>query len=100
MTRIDGAAYDPALDEDRLKTQMGYVHYALCVNVGWLTVKEICDWILALFHVHAPEPSVSAQVRNLRKHANGGYQINGRYRKGTRIYEYRLVGQVEGLFDD
>lgn len=97
MVRISGAAYEPAVDEDRLKGQMMKVFDALAVG-GWWTVEEISSLIDDVWGEHAPEASVSAQIRNLRKRGNGGYRIAGRYRKGLRIYEYRLEGHrsVEG----
>ena len=101
MTKISGAAYEPEIDEDRLRTQMGWVLSTLQDTStydrgAWWTVDEIRAIIQMSKNRHVPEASISAQIRNLRKQANGGYRITGRYRKGLRIYEYRLEGQREG----
>lgn len=96
--KIDGFAYEPDLDEERLRTQMRQVFSILKSTYDWLTVEQISNIMGERFDVQAPEASVSAQIRNLRKRANGGYLIRGRYRKGARIYEYKLIGQADSLF--
>lgn len=84
VSGFDGQHYDPKKDKERLTGQMRGV--LECLLPGeWLTVSEISS------KTNYPEPSVSAQLRNLRKVKFGGLDIPGRYREGTRIFEYRLV---------
>lgn len=59
----------------------------------WLTVSEIGAIINYGEYPYAPATSISAQIRNLRKEKHGWYIIDERYREGTRVAEYRLVGQ-------
>ncbi len=98
MVKISGAAYNPEIDEGRLRTQMQQVLDVLSGDERWQwwTVTEIADVLSGHGCPNVPEPSVSAQIRNLRKRGNGGYLITGRYRKGIRIYEYRLEGLEQG----
>ena len=80
---FDGPNYDPVIDRARLTGQLKDVYEAVRVN-GWHTVAEISG---VTGH---PEASISAQIRNLRKERFGGLDIEGRYRVGTRVFEYRL----------
>ena len=80
---FDGTAYEADKDQVRLTAQMKDVHAVLLCG-SWHTVDEIHD------STGHPHNSVSAQIRNLRKSRFGGYSITGRYRNGTRIFEYKL----------
>jgi hypothetical protein len=82
--RIDGAFYDPELDQARLTTQLEKVRRVL-EDGRWHTVAAIAEAI------HAPQPSVSAQIRNLRKPENGGYIIETKRDGDTGLFLYRLV---------
>lgn len=82
--RIDGAFYIPSLDEKRLTTQMERVRREL-LDGRWHTAQSIAD------RIHAPLTSVSAQIRNLRKQENGGYDIITRRDGDTGLFLYRLV---------
>ncbi|MDH5665715.1 MAG: hypothetical protein OEY10_05405 [Nitrosopumilus sp.] len=80
---FDGPHYDPGIDRERLTGQIKDVYD--CLKDGrWHTVDELHD---ATGHPHA---SVSAQLRNMRKERFGNLDIQGRYRTGTRVFEYRL----------
>lgn len=79
---FDGAHYVPEIDRERLTGQLRDVFKAIEYG-GWHTVEEI-SWATG----HA-EASVSAQLRNLRKERFGGLYIEGRYRSGMRIFEYK-----------
>lgn len=84
VSEFDGRHYDPEKDRERLTCQMKGV--LECLLPGkWLTVSELSN------KTNYPEPSISAQLRNMRKVKFGGLDIPGRYRKGTRIFEYRLI---------
>jgi hypothetical protein len=81
MSTFEGATYDEVLDKDRLSTQLAAV-LNLMLDEEWHKMQSIASAI------NAPEPSVSAQIRNLRKDKHGGYIINRRRINNT--YEYRL----------
>jgi len=47
--------------------------------------------------VQAPEASVSARLRDLRKAKFGGYRVERqRVREGRGLYHYRLTGRTDG----
>jgi hypothetical protein len=94
--KFSGHHYDPKIDKPRLSSQIRRVLTALEDRPDqWLTVVEIADIINLPGEPYAPENSIQAQIRNLRKPANGYYIIKGRYRDGTRIFEYQFQGQRE-----
>lgn len=66
----------------RLTTQRGRILHRLKQG-GWYTL----DTLSAL--ENAPQASVSAQLRNLRKLKYGGYTIERRHIKNG-LYEYRM----------
>ena len=84
--RFDGEAYDPALDQDRLTKQLGRVWDAM-KDGEWLTLVEIGQLS------DAPEESVSAQLRHLRKPRFGAYLIEKRRRGDPRsgLWEYKMA---------
>ena len=84
--RFNGAEYDPALDNDRLRSQMGRV-FAVMRFGRWLTLKEIAAV------TGDPEASISAQLRHLRKPRFGSYRVDRRPRGDRRLgmFEYRLA---------
>lgn len=87
---FDGHHYDPDLDRKRLTDQMLIIFETLYLSYlegdTWLTIREIN----MLMPFEFPEPSISAQLRNMRKARFGGLDVRGRYRGGTRIYEYKF----------
>lgn len=83
--RFDGAVYDPALDDDRLRRQLGRV-WALMRDGRWRTLFQIAA------ATGDPETSTSAQLRHLRKPRFGRYTVQKRRRTATGgTYEYRLL---------
>lgn len=83
---FDGATYDPARDHDRLSHQLTEVR-TLMLDGSWRTLAEIAEV------VGAPEASVSARLRDLRKPRHGGYLVDRQYvRRG--LYQYRVRTQV------
>lgn len=86
-TRFDGSAYSPKFDFGRLTGQMRRV-YDYMSGGQWCTLGEIADYTFA------PESSVSAQLRNLRKERFGGYTVNKRSRGDRRdgLWEYQVLG--------
>jgi len=83
---FNGADYQPARDDERLTGQLDRI-YGLMKDAVWRTFKDIA----AL--TNDPEPSISAQLRHLRKVRFGGHTVNRRY-VGNGLYEYQLVVNV------
>lgn len=78
-----GSTYDEARDGDRLKKQLQAVR-SVMLRSGWVTLKDLAE------QVGAPESSVSARLRDLRKLQFGGYRVDRRYvRRG--LWEYRIA---------
>ena len=80
-----GATIVPSLDTDRLRTQYRAVR-GLMIDGHWRTLREISDAL------KAPEASVSARLRDLRKN---GYDVQ-RQRRGDPkkgLHEYRVVAK-------
>lgn len=87
--RFDGPDYVTALDADRLTGQLARI-YALMRDGRWRTLREIA------MAAEAPESSVSAQLRHLRKPRFGRYVVEKRRREpwDAGIYEYRVLAPV------
>lgn len=87
---FDGKTYDPAMDHDRLKKQLGRVFVALSAG-EWLTLAELEA------QTGDPQASISARLRDLRKQKFGGYAIARRPRgaRESGLFEYRLTGKVQ-----
>ena len=81
-TRFDGADYVPARDDPRLQGQILRVWRAL-QDKDWHTLEEIA------VKTGDPTPSVSAQLRHLRKARFGEHVIERRHIENG-LYEYRL----------
>ena len=79
-----GVTFDALLDLDRLNAQSRLVA-RLMVDGCWRSLAEIAA------ATGAPEASVSARLRDLRKPANGGHTVERRRRGGAGTHEYRLV---------
>jgi len=81
-----GADYSPSKDNKRLTTQLNRIYE--CMKDGkWRTLSEIA------YITDAPESSVSAQLRNLRKERFGGHTVE-RKSRGQRekgLFEYQLI---------
>lgn len=91
--RTWGPDYQKARDEKRLALQMSRVRnhmLAAAVRDHWLTVEEISEALEREHHIPFPEPSVSAQLRHLRKREFGGYDVRKRWRKEGKVSEYKL----------
>ena len=80
---FDGETYDRKLDHKRLSGQLGKVHHALSGG-SWWTLRQLANL------TSAPEASVSARIRDLRKEKFGGYKIKTcRFAGG--LWKYRMV---------
>jgi hypothetical protein len=82
--RFDGTTYDPPQDRERLTAQLAQVR-ALMADGRWRTLAAIA------MRTGAPEASVSARLRDLRKPRFGGYRVDRRrVTDGHGLHEYRL----------
>lgn len=81
-----GSNYDPAQDAKRLTGQLEKIK-ACMRDAKWRTLGEI-ELI-----TNAPQSSISAQLRNLRKVKNGNHTVNKRIRgeRSAGLYEYQLI---------
>ena len=79
---FDGKTYERAKDHPRLMTQLERVRYILTTPTEkrW-TLRELADAI------GAPEASISARIRDLRKGKFGGYEVKHNRRDGG-LWEY------------
>jgi len=79
----DGNTYEPALDQERLSSQLERVK-TLMQDGRWRTLAEISAI------TGGTESSVSARLRDLRKDRFGGHTVNRRRLIGG-LYDYQLV---------
>jgi hypothetical protein len=92
--RFDGPTYSPGEDDARLTEQIRRVFDALNGR-GWKTVSEIAA------ETRDPEPSVSAQLRHLRKARFGLWNVEKRRRPGfVHLWEYRIDGHLEAAVSE
>lgn len=82
----DGETYNPVADKPRLNAQTQAVFSVVC-DGAWRTLRELSDL------TGAPEASVSARLRDLRKPGFGGHTIERRRRGDAKrgIHEYRIA---------
>lgn len=84
---FDGVTYEHARDGARLGDQMMAV-LSVMADGQWRTLKQLAA------AVDAPEASVSARLRDLRKPRFGGHRVERRYVcKGC--FTYQLVVREE-----
>lgn len=89
---FNGPDYNPQYDKVRLTGQILRVFN--CMKDGkWRTFKEIKNI------TGDPEPSISAQLRHLRKFKFGMHTINKRPRgdRSKGLFEYQLIVNMEVL---
>lgn len=79
----DGLSYNHKKDFTRLNRQAQAV-YTYMQNGLWRTLSEISQ------ATGAPEASVSARLRDMRKSRMGGYPVHKRRRADKGLWEYRL----------
>jgi hypothetical protein len=80
---FDGKTYRPERDKDRLAHQLGMVKH-LMLDGRWRTLGQVEA------QTGAPQASVSARLRDLRKPKFGGYTVERRY-VGEGVWEYRVL---------
>ena len=86
QSRFNGSDYDPEQDDVRLRGQIARV-FTLMKDAQWRTLQEIER------ATGDPQPSISAQLRHLRKRRFGWHTLNKRPR-GDRehgLFEYQLI---------
>lgn len=82
---FDGESFVKDKDEARLTGQCMAI-FALMRDERWRTLHEIAS------AVRAPEASVSAQLRHLRKPRFGAHQVDKRRTAPeSGLYEYRVI---------
>lgn len=83
--RFDGTTYEARHDQQRLAGQTLAVYRAM-LSGRWLTLRELAD------ETGAPEASISARLRDLRKPRFGAYTIERRRRGDPKhaVHEYRM----------
>jgi hypothetical protein len=79
---FDGVTYDRKLDKKRLSTQLLRIYNQL-LDGRWHSLQGLA------FRCNAPESSVSARLRDLRKPKFGALRIERR-RVENGLHEYRL----------
>lgn len=93
---FNGPAYEPILDEKRLKGQMMRV-FMLMMDGEWRTLEEIEKELNETYDGHQhPQASISAQLRHLRKIRFGKHTVDRR-RAGDDVnglWEYRLIVNI------
>lgn len=85
-----GPAYDAQRDGARLEGQRARIlEYML--RHDWRTLAKIRHDLEHVYETNVPEPSISAQLRHLRKQAFGGYLLEKRIAHNKKgLWEYRL----------
>lgn len=86
LPKFDGSTFNPEHDAQRLNAQYRAT-FALMEDGQWRTLSEIAE------AVAAPQASVSARLRDMRKAKFGGHTVERR-RRGepcNGLFEYRLV---------
>ena len=79
-----GPAYEKESDEKPLNDQRERIR-RLMMDGLWRTLPFISEL------TGAPESSVSAQLRHLRKEEFGSYRVEKRRRKDSRLWEYQVL---------
>jgi hypothetical protein len=83
---------------EKMPTQLDVVRQVMLLAAqyeSWMTLEELAK------KTHFPEPSISAQLRHLRKRDRGAFVVDKRRRASDealrtnsreRVWEYRIVG--------
>tara|TARA_R110000744_G_scaffold252463_1_gene368255 strand:+ start:701 stop:1036 length:336 start_codon:yes stop_codon:yes gene_type:complete len=87
---FDGVTYQHERDFERLKNQSERILNFIS-DGEWTTLREIAA------ATGAPEASISAKLRDLRKAKYGGHTVDRRY-EGNGVYQYRFI--FNGTTDD
>jgi hypothetical protein len=89
--QFEGVDYQHERDSERLTSQIKKIKDTM-QDGQWRTLKEIAS------STGAPEASVSAQLRNLRKEKHGGHKVNRKHiSNGLYLYQLILRRPIEQL---
>ena len=98
QTRTFGPAFDEGADGVRVRGQLRLIRdFMLATPETWNTLAEIeCGLALLYPGTLFPTPSISAQLRNLRKAAFGSYHVEKRRvakadGSPSGLWEYRVL---------
>ena len=80
--RFNGADYDHERDSERLSNQLSRI-FNVVKDGNWRSLKDIANL------ANAPQASVSAQLRHLRKPRFGSYTVEKKY-VTDGLYRYRV----------
>lgn len=80
---FDGETYEHSRDAHRLGEQLKRVKQVMS-DGQWRTLNELSEL------ANAPEASVSARLRDLRKEKNGGHVVNRRF-LSRGLFQYQLL---------
>ena len=80
---FEGDDYQHERDSERLTSQIEKIKDTM-QDEQWRTLKQIAS------STKAPEASVSAQLRNLRKEKHGGHKVNRKH-ISNGLYRYQLI---------
>ena len=83
--RFNGADYNADRDNARLSGQLRRI-WEIVIDGRWYTLKDIA------IRTGDPEPSISAQLRHLRKPRFGGYIVEREY-IANGLYKYRVLAK-------
>lgn len=83
-----GPLFDYALDADRINKQLGRIERLMRDGI-WRTVDEISQQLENKYCEKFPAPSVSSDLRHLRKPQFGSYNVCTR-RRTVGLVEYLL----------
>lgn len=89
MDRFNGSDYQPSRDDVRLTGQLLRIWGVVSDGV-WRTLHDIAST------TGDPEPSVSAQLRHLRKPRFGSHTVE-KLHKGNGLFLYRVLANNEEL---
>ena len=81
--RFDGSNICDPRDRPRLSGQLRRI-FVYMKDGNWYTLRSVAEG------TKAPESSVSAQIRNLRKKRFGKHKVDKKY-LGNGLYHYRLI---------
>lgn len=90
MPDFNGSDYDSKRDKGRLTNQLKDIK-GLMLDGDWRTLSQIAD------QTGHPQPSISAQLRHLRKPRFGSFLVEKEY-LGSGLYQYRVLpGENENV---
>jgi len=83
LNHFDGPDYVPERDCKRLTNQLNRVKNAM-LSGEWKTLSQLEE------EIGAPQSSISARLRDLRKPRFGAYNVERRY-EHNGLYSYRIL---------